>query len=203
MGIRVMVCLPPEAAEDVPAALAQALAPFELMCGFGERGIWDWWAIRGGSEGRGFSSRPGFQDDPRLIHDTPRNDTEPLPSLPGMCAGGPRGLLDLSEYQELSERLARLRARAEDPWELWQRLAPDHPPVLPLSQFRGPRGGAGPSRSVLAIWADFTAQPLWQAFTADQLSQLPELATPLPLWRHPRAASPRRSPAAVRSSYAR
>ena len=186
-GIRVVVCLPPEAVEDLGGALAEVLAPFELMSGFGLRGIWDWWAIRGGSDGNGFSYLPGFEDDPRLIHDDPRYDGELLPSLPGSCAGGPRGLLDLSVFREMSGRMASVRARAGDPWEAWQFLAPAHPPILPLSHFRTPREGDRLPRSLPQMWTDFTAQPLWQAFFAHPLSQLPELGTAWPLWRHPMA----------------
>jgi hypothetical protein len=101
-GIRVVVCLPPEAAADLRGAIAAALEPFRLMWVPQWRGVWDEWTIRGGSdggEGTGFAVLPGHADDPRLIHDDDRYDGERLPSLPGWCAGGPRGLLDLAEYR--------------------------------------------------------------------------------------------------------
>ncbi|WP_335972948.1 MULTISPECIES: hypothetical protein [Streptomycetaceae] len=102
-GIRVVVCLPAAAAGDLRGAIGVALAPFRL----GEvprwRGIWDEWTVRGGSDGTGFTALPGHADDPRLIHDDDGYDGTPLPSPPGRCAGGPRGLLDLAAF--------RLRAR--------------------------------------------------------------------------------------------
>jgi hypothetical protein len=98
-GISVVVCLPPEASKDLARALADAPEPFRLMCVPEWRGIWDWWAVRGGSDGSGFKTLPGHEDDPRLIHDGPRYDGEPLPSPFGWCAGGPRGLLDLSAFR--------------------------------------------------------------------------------------------------------
>lgn len=58
--------------------------------------MWDTWRIRGGGEGAGFYVRPGFEDDPRLIHDTPNYRGEVLPTNRGECAGGPKGLLDLA-----------------------------------------------------------------------------------------------------------
>ncbi len=121
-GIRVIVCLSPGAMDDLAGALAEALAPFELFSGPEWRGIWDWWAIRGGSDGSGFSPLPGFKDDPRLIHDDRRSDGELLPSLPGMCAGGPRGLLDFSEFREMSSRMVQVRDQAGGPYvaHCWQ-----------------------------------------------------------------------------------
>lgn len=92
--IWVTVCLPPEALDDVQAALTRALAPFEMYQGFPEREMWDTWRIRGGGEGAGFFVRPGYEDDPRLIHDTPNYAGQVLPSNRGECAGGPKALLD-------------------------------------------------------------------------------------------------------------
>lgn len=182
-GARVVVCLPSEARGDLRAALAEALAPFESVTGGGWRDVWDWWAVRGGSDGNGFRPLPGFEGDPRLIHDDPRYDGELLPSLPGMCAGGPRGLLDPAEFRAMSERLAMLEAWAGDAWDAWQQLAPAHPPVLPLSAFRVPADGGRPARPLPQIWEEFTAQPVWRAFAAHPLSRMPELETRLRHWR--------------------
>ncbi|TQK49849.1 hypothetical protein FBY35_0123 [Streptomyces sp. SLBN-118] len=99
-GIRVVVCLPAQAADNVEAAIADVLAPFERDSGIEWREIWDSWTIRGGSETTGFSVLPGFEGDPKLIHDSPRYDGKPMPSLLGKCAGGPRGMLDLSTLHE-------------------------------------------------------------------------------------------------------
>ena len=124
----VTVCLPPEAGTDLDAALAAALAPFgadtDLEWEFGF--LWDNWRIKGGSDGLGFWIRAGYTDGRRLIHDgpDPRNGAPRL-SSPGMCAVGPRGLLDLSEEPEPP------RALAVEAWELWHRLAEEYPPALP------------------------------------------------------------------------
>ncbi|WP_370087680.1 hypothetical protein [Streptacidiphilus sp. MAP12-16] len=80
------------------------MAPFEMWSGFEWREIWDSWTIRGGSDGGGFSVLCGHENDPRLVHDWPRDDGELLPSVPGMCAGGPRGLLDSSTVRSAAGR---------------------------------------------------------------------------------------------------
>lgn len=95
--IWVTVCLPPEAIDDVAAALTRALAPFEMYQGFTEREMWDTWRIRGGGEGHGFYVRPGHEDDPRLIHDTDYAG-QVLPINRGECAGGPKALLDVARH---------------------------------------------------------------------------------------------------------
>ncbi|KQV14541.1 MULTISPECIES: hypothetical protein [unclassified Kitasatospora] len=172
-GIRVVVCLPAAAREDLGTALGQAMAPFEMFANPQWRFIWDSWTVRGGSDGSGFSVLPGFQDSSQLIHDDPRYDGTPLPSQAGMCAGGPRGMLDMTDFRALSKTMATVRAGAGGPWDLWHRLAPEHPPLLPWSTFQArhlddPQGY--PAERVLA---DYTAQPLLQAFAADPLSQIP------------------------------
>ncbi len=96
--IWVTVCLPPEAADDPAGSLAQALAPFEMYSGYPNREMWDSWRIRGGGEGLGFHIRSGFEDDPRLVHDSPRYDGLVLPSRPGECAGGPKELLNVAVH---------------------------------------------------------------------------------------------------------
>ncbi|MFE4460467.1 hypothetical protein ACFROC_24190 [Nocardia tengchongensis] len=94
--IWVVVCLPPDAIDDVQTALTRALAPFEMYEQPAERGMWDTWRVRGGGEGAGFYVRPGYEDDPRLIHDTPNYAGHVLPTNRGECAGGPKALLDLA-----------------------------------------------------------------------------------------------------------
>ncbi|URN11936.1 hypothetical protein LUW77_09425 [Streptomyces radiopugnans] len=96
-GIRVVACLPAGAEENLEALLRDFLTPFEMYSGFEWREIWDRWTIRGGSDATGFLIVPGFEDDPRLIHDFPRYDGKILPSLPGRCAGGPKGMLRVSD----------------------------------------------------------------------------------------------------------
>ena len=123
-GIRVVVCLPSEAAADLAGAIGSALEPFRLMEVPEWRGIWDWWAVRGGSDGSGFVPLPGHEDDRRLIHDDPRYDGEALPTLPGWCAGGPRGLLDLSQFREHSRWLPDVLTL--DGWWIEDGLYPKH-----------------------------------------------------------------------------
>ena len=86
----VTVCLPPEAATDLDAALATALAPFgeaatELDWDFGA--LWDNWRIAGSSDHFGFWIRPGCTDDPRLIHDGPdwRTGAPRLTAMQATC----------------------------------------------------------------------------------------------------------------------
>ncbi|WLQ61493.1 hypothetical protein [Streptomyces poriferorum] len=131
-GVRwLTVCLPAEAAGDVDRALEEALAPF-----FIDRedrsvgsGMWDSCHIEGGSNGAGFAIAPGCEEDPRLIHDDPRYDGAPRPSVPGVCAGGPRALLDFSR-----PHLAAERAEAAS-WDLWHTLSATYPPASPLAAF--------------------------------------------------------------------
>src|SRR5690606_14996439 len=93
-GLRLTVCLPAQAHADLDTALARALEPFHIDCEAVDRAMWDWWAVRGGSDQSGFRILPGCENDARLIHDAAAYDGQSLPSKPGWCAGGPRGLLD-------------------------------------------------------------------------------------------------------------
>lgn len=94
----VTVCLPPEASDDVQAAITRALAPFRMGRGFPQRDMWETWRIRSGGEGTGFYVRPGHEDDPRLIHDGPNQFGIVLPPTRGECAGGPKALLDIATH---------------------------------------------------------------------------------------------------------
>ncbi|WP_326593344.1 hypothetical protein [Streptomyces sp. NBC_01294] len=129
-GMRIVVCLPGSAAGRVDEAVAEAVAPFEREKGLGaEFDIWDHYRICGGASGAGFAVQAGFESDPRLVHDRPRYDGTSEPSLPGMCAGGPRGLLDLSANHAESVTLA---GRA---WDLWADLSGRHPAPQPYEPF--------------------------------------------------------------------
>ncbi|MEV6196536.1 hypothetical protein AB0M19_29525 [Streptomyces sp. NPDC051920] len=162
-GLTVTVCLPPGAADDIDGALTAALAPFDQDSDNPvDRGMWDSRRIRGGSTGHGFAVVSGYEDDPRLVHDEPAYDGTPAPSAPGACAGGPRGLLDLSRPQAPSERVAAAS------WDLWQQLSAKHPPALPLSVFED-RWEKDPHAFPGGPWADgmlaaYRAQPLIEAY---------------------------------------
>lgn len=151
----VVACLPSSAQADLAAALTAAFAPFEQQVGHPDaRDLIARWTFEGGSTGMGFYHRPGAALDSRLVHDVAWDGT-PLPSLPDLCAGGPRHLLDL-------DRGARLAAddtgRA---WDRWNRLVPLHPPArphlvfthagLPLTVYSGPN-------------LEYLDQPLIRAF---------------------------------------
>jgi hypothetical protein len=126
----IVVCLAPDAAGDVVAAIDAAMAPFEAMQGFpAERDQWESWSVVGGSDGTGFRIVPGAEDDPRLIHDQPHWDGGPRPGMPGMCAGGPRGILDLTSDG------AEAAAAAGQLWDLFHALRGELPPALPLAHF--------------------------------------------------------------------
>ncbi|MFD9500976.1 hypothetical protein [Streptomyces sp. NPDC060035] len=163
-GVTVTVCLPAEAADDVEGALAKALAPFDSDSGDNpvKRGMWDSRRIRGGSNGRGFAVAPGHADDPRLVHDDPAYDGTPRPSAPGVCAGGPRALLDFSQPQLASERAAAAS------WDLWHSLSAVHPAAVPLADFVD-RWRNDPAAFPGDRWADamffaYRAQPLIGAY---------------------------------------
>jgi hypothetical protein len=116
----------------------------------------------GGSNGRGFAVVRGYEDDPRLVHDEPRYDGTPAPSAPGVCAGGPRALLDFSRPQAASERATAAS------WHLWQRLSGVHPPALPLKVFverwrNDPDAFPGGPRDDGMV-AAYRAQPLIKAY---------------------------------------
>ncbi|MFJ9847302.1 hypothetical protein ACIRYZ_44145 [Kitasatospora sp. NPDC101155] len=130
-SVRVTVCLPAKAADDIQGALDEALAPFYLDTDDNpvDRGMWDSRRIVGGSDGTGFTVVSGHENDPRLVHDDPSYDGTPCPNAPGVCAGGPRALLDFSQPLAASERAAAAS------WDLWHRLTAVHPPAVPLADF--------------------------------------------------------------------
>jgi len=162
-GYSVTVCLPGRAGADLADALESVLAPFgasaDLDWDFGF--LWDSWHIEGAGDGYGFWVREGCEDDPRLIYDSPHRQTGSRLSLPGMCAGGPRELLDLTESPALG------RALAVEAWQLWHRLAQHNPPALPHRLITR-RIQPDPHRSVDfdQVDAQYEAQPLVHAYRA-------------------------------------
>ncbi|MEU5077014.1 hypothetical protein AB0G76_36520 [Streptomyces asoensis] len=146
--------------------MTKALAPFDSDAypdyNPVDRGMWDSRRIRGGSNGHGFAVAPGYENDPRLIHDEPALDGTPRPSAPGVCAGGPRALLDFSRPQ-----LAMERAVAAS-WDLWHSLSAMHPAAVPLADFidryrNDPTAFPG-DRPADAMIAAYRAQPLIKAY---------------------------------------
>ncbi|MEU5243316.1 hypothetical protein AB0G81_04205 [Streptomyces asoensis] len=127
--VTVTVCLPAEAVGDVGGALAKALAPFDADGNPVGRGMWDSRRVEGGSDGHGFAVVAGHEDDPRLVHDEPVYDGTPQPSVPGVCAGGPRALLDFSRPYLAAERAVAAS------WDLWHSLSAVHPAAVPLADF--------------------------------------------------------------------
>ncbi|MDX2854222.1 hypothetical protein PV342_38540 [Streptomyces sp. PA03-3a] len=163
-GVWVTVCLPAEAADDVQGALARAVAPFYIDTDDNpvERGMWDTRRIQGGSDGLGFAVAPGYEGDPRLIHDDPGHDGGLRPSVPGVCAGGPRALLDFSQPHLASERAAAAS------WDLWHSLVALHPPAASLASFverwrNDPQAFPG-DRWGDEMLAAYRAQPLIAAY---------------------------------------
>jgi hypothetical protein len=171
-GMSITVCLPAREAVRVEAAVADAMAPFEIDYTRGEElDIWDAWRITGGtvhSRG-GFNVLPGHEGDSRLIHEFPSRwltDSTTTPNDFGWCAGGPRELLDFSASREEAAELA------EAAWRQWRELAAQLPAPRPL-EFYDARHRADPlGYSPEQESADYHAQPLVRAFE-DYLQTLP------------------------------
>ncbi|MEV0786462.1 hypothetical protein AB0I52_26580 [Streptomyces sp. NPDC050423] len=167
----ITVCLPARAADQVETAVARAMAPFEIDHMRGDDlDIWDSWRITGGTvHGGGFNVLAGHERDARLIHELPSRwlaEHEPVPNDFGWCAGGPRGLLDLSASREEAMELADLA------WQRWHELALELPTPRPR-QFYDARHSAEPQYySSEQASADYDAQPLVRAFE-DFLGMLP------------------------------
>lgn len=171
-GMRITVCLPAQAADRLEAAVAEAMAPFEIDYTRGdELDIWDSWYITGGQvNGGGFNVVPGHEQDPRLLHEyvPPQwNATyEPVPNDFGWCAGGPRELLDFSASREEARELA------EAAWQRWQELAAELPPAEPWRVYYDRQVAHFRTYSIDQASADYRAQPLVQAFDS-YLATLP------------------------------
>ncbi|MFJ8746518.1 hypothetical protein ACIRL2_45140 [Embleya sp. NPDC127516] len=160
-GLILTVCLPPEARADPDAALARVMDPFHIDCGVWERAMWDSWSLRVSSNLGRFRVLPGYEGDPRLIHEAPDDDGRMPPGGAGWCAGGPRGLLDFDGPR------AAERAWAGSAWDLWQRLAARHPPYLPFSVFQERHAAVIVHSPPWArACADYEAQPLLRAAAA-------------------------------------
>lgn len=112
------VCLPPDAGSDLRAALAVALAPYDMNGTYEPyQGEWDQWRI--GRPSSEFMVVPGYEGDPRLIRDTAKFRGKVREWVPGLCDGGPRGLLDFAAMR------ARAAVDAESSWEYVRHL-PQH-----------------------------------------------------------------------------
>ncbi|MBR7839485.1 hypothetical protein KDL01_39885 [Actinospica durhamensis] len=152
---RVNVCLKPCATHEVNAALAAAMAPFDMNLSddFNPHGEWDWWRIEA-EPGHRFTVKPEHNGDPRLIYAD--DDREPL-----RCDGGPRGLLDF----DATRRQAVDQARAE--WQAEQldfrRLLADHPPAQPLTAFLARHNADPEGYPREQAVADHHTQPLVRA----------------------------------------
>ncbi|MFI0943192.1 hypothetical protein [Streptomyces sp. NPDC021020] len=170
-GTSITVCLPAGAADDVEAAVAEAMAPFEIDHTAGDdRDIWDAWYVSGGTaHGGGFTVLPGREHDSRLLHEIPgrwwRPGSQATPNEFGWCAGGPRGLLDFSASREEAAELA------EAAWQRWHELARELPEPRARDVFRA-RRRTDPGYSREQAAADYRAQPLLRAFE-DYLETLP------------------------------
>ncbi|MGY5035388.1 hypothetical protein ACWC9U_32060 [Streptomyces sp. 900116325] len=123
-GMSITVCLPGTAAGRVDEAVAEAMAPFQRdFARCEELNIWDHARICGGADGHGFPVLPGHESDPRILHDRPRSKGTVEPNLPGMCAGGPREILDFTLTRAEAEEIAG------EAWDLWHALRALHSPA--------------------------------------------------------------------------
>ncbi len=157
----IVVCLPGSAAGSVDEAVAEAMAPFARDgVGAVEREVWDSFRISGGSAG--LPVLAGHQDDPRLIMGRPWWDGTPEPVLPGMCAGGPRGLIDFSDALR-----ARGAEHAGRVWDQWREVASRHPAADDESVFfhrHLAAGGTHASYETSQEAAAYRAQPAVRAW---------------------------------------
>ncbi|MEU3896882.1 hypothetical protein [Streptomyces sp. NPDC045251] len=99
------VCLPPDAHQNLRAAIEEALAPFD-MNGDHEpyQGEWDqWWLGRPGEE---FDVLPGHEGDPRLVRASLDARGDSRSRTLGQCDGGPRSLLDFKGMRARAAHLA-------------------------------------------------------------------------------------------------
>ncbi|MFB7177157.1 hypothetical protein ACFCYI_05575 [Streptomyces sp. NPDC056257] len=158
-GYRLTVCLPGGARDRLEEAVGEALAPFWLLRDGDishDLRIWDGWRIRGGAERAGYRIRPGHEEDARIVHDQPRWDGIREDSLPGWCAGGPRGLLEVTEPWERAAAFARIL------WDGWQEVARAHPPSRPWADLRPERRPEVPYSEHTALYAAAHKQYLAQ-----------------------------------------
>ncbi|MFI6731245.1 hypothetical protein, partial [Streptomyces atratus] len=161
-GMSIIVCLPGSAAGRVDEAVSKAMKPFARDgVGAVERDVWDNFRICGGSVG--LPVLAGYEDDPGLIIDGPRWDGTLEPGLPGMCAGGSRGLIDFRDA---------LRAKAAEHagrvWDRWWEVASHHPAADEESVFfyrHLAAAGTRASYETSQEAAGYRAQPAVRAWT--------------------------------------
>ncbi|GGW14524.1 hypothetical protein GCM10018980_75670 [Streptomyces capoamus] len=124
------VCLPAISPEQVPDAIARALAPYDINAGerWNPAGEWDRWTIQV-HRASPYLVRPAHDGDPRLLTPAtvPGADLDPLGPLE--CYGGPRGLLDFDTMRQ------RTVQGYDDLRAAWDELAAAHPPARPLAEF--------------------------------------------------------------------
>ena len=129
-GLIVTLCIPVGLEVDLPNAIRSAMAPFEMYQDENiECGMWDSWRVAGGDEGIGFAVLPGFGDDEKLLYDDILGDGARRLRIPGVCAGGPRGILDLSGDRLVHERTTGAA------WDFWQAVSSSHGPIEPLARY--------------------------------------------------------------------
>lgn len=174
------VCLPPVPPGQEQAALAAALAPFDMNqpAEGNPGGRWDRWYVSP-SDDR-FAVKPRHDGDPRLIHQTTWPGGAPRERLPLRCDGGPRALLDFEATR------ASAIASARDGWQAeqqdWQRLVARHPPALPLSAFLARHNADPQSYTQVQAVADHHRQPLIRALNHRPRDQYPESYPHLGIW---------------------
>jgi hypothetical protein len=176
----VSVCLPPGPPGRVQAALAAALAPFDMNrpAEGNPDGRWDWWHIGAGDDQ--FAVKPRHDGDPRLIHQPAWPGGAPRERLPLRCDGGPRALLDFEATR------ASAIADARDSWQAeqqdWQRLVAGHPPALPLSAFLARHHTDPQGYTREQATADHHRQPLIQALNHRPQDRYPYSYPNLAIW---------------------
>jgi hypothetical protein len=120
MKFFVTVCVPAERGADVPDAVRELLAPYDMRDQ--PDGRWDWYTIRGD-----LPVRPEYDGHPLLVHNPVWPNGEPRAREPLRCDGGPVRMLDVAARRAEVASLARAR------WRAWQELAQRLPPAEPLS----------------------------------------------------------------------
>lgn len=174
------VCLPPVPPGRVHAALAAALAPFDMNrpADGNPDGRWDRWHIFAGDDQ--FAVKPRHDGDPRLIHQPTWPGGAPRERLPLRCDGGPRALLDFESTR------ASAIADARDIWQAeqqdWQRLVARHPPALPLSAFLARHDADPQGYTWVQAMTDHHRQPLIRALNHRPSDQYPESYPHLGIW---------------------
>jgi hypothetical protein len=172
----VSVCLLPTPHRGIKAALAAALAPFDINSPAegNPAGQWDRWHIGAGE--KRFASKPEYDGDPRLIRERFWPGGGVRDQVPLQCDGGPRALLDFDATRANAIADARRKWLAEQ--RDWERLVSLNAPAQPLTAFltrhRADPEGYPRDRAV----ADHHRQPLIRALNhrpADGLSY-PNLA---------------------------